>query len=163
MSRFSYNYLGGDIALVYYNFEVTEEGVYIIGSQAGPISVAYFSVTGAAGQGNDGMSGSPLGNVDFVYDYNGKIITTDKHYSGEAPLLDLEDYNNYYPSYLFVGMLPEQNKIQYEIVNIRRYIKDDNTDKFGTRRHITMTGEIYTTLRPASSLMEDYQDDIDNE
>ena len=158
-NEISYVYIGGETVLVYHTFKVTSKGVYMIGSKAGPLSVAYFSVTGAAGVGDDGMSGSPLGNIDFVYDYDGKIITTDKYYTGETPLADLEDYNNYYPSYLFVGMLPKDNKIQYEVVNIRRYIKND--DAFGTRRHLTMSGENYTAIRSASPIMEDYQDDID--
>ena len=164
----SYMYLGGETALVYYSFSVTSPGVYMLGSKAGPLSVAYFSVTGAAGQGNDGMSGSPLGNVDFVYDYGGNIVTTDKLYVGDAPLLNLEEYDNYYPSYLLVGMLPEQNgsgsvvKIQNEVVMIRRYIKTEN-DSFGTKRHLKMIGENYTTIRSASPVMEDYHDDIDGD
>lgn len=157
----SYMYLGGNIALVSYTFEITETGIYMIGSQAGPLSVAYFSVTGAAGAGNDGMSGSPLGNIDFVYDFNNKIITTDKHFEGSAPLINLEDHENYYPSYLFVGMLPGENeKIQYEVIKIRRYI--DTTDNSGTKRHIAMTGEDKAEIRGVSPIMEDYQDDIDS-
>lgn len=160
----SYIYLGGEVALVCYTFKITdisEQSIFMLGSMDGPLSVAYFSVTGAAGSGNDGMSGSPLGNVDFVYDYNGKIITTDKHYVGEAPLLDLEDYKSYYQSYLFVSMLPEENKkIQNEVVKIRRYIKTD--DDSGTKRHISVTGEIYTELRRISPITEDSQDDIDS-
>lgn len=164
----SYMYLGGETVLVYYSFTVTSTGVYMLGSQAGPMSVAYFSVTGAAGQGNDGMSGSPLGNVDFVYEYGGNIITTDKLYGGDASLLNMEEYDMYYPSYLFVRMLPEQNgsgsivKIQNEVVKIQRYIKTQD-DSFGTKRHLKMLGGNYTTIRPASPVMEDYQDDIDYE
>lgn len=168
----SYMYLGGETVLVYYSFSVTSTGVYMLGSKAGPLSVAYFSVTGAAGQGNDGMSGSPLGNVDFVYDFtcdDGKkyIITTDKHYGEDAPLFDDEEYDKYYyPSYLLIGMLPEKDqsgsivKIQNEVIKIRRYIKTQG-DNFGTKRHFKMLGENYTAIRSASPVMEDYQDDID--
>lgn len=163
----SYMYLGGETVLVYYSFSITSTGVYLLGSKAGPLSVAYFSVTGAAGQGDDGMSGSPLGNVDFVYDYGGTIITTDKHYGGEAPLVNLEEYDKYYPSYLLIGMLPEQNqsgdvKIQNEVIKIRRYIKTQG-DSFGTKRHLKMLGENYTAIRSASPVMEDYQDDTDDD
>ena len=166
----SYIYLGGETVFVYYTFNVYEEGVYLLGSKAGPLSVAYFSVTGAAGQGNDGMSGSPLGNVDFVYDYNGMIITTDKHYTkfiDNVPLLDEENYEYYHPSYLFVGMLPEKDqegsivKIQNEVLKIRRYIIDESKDGFGTLRHIKMTGGEHSAIRQASPVTEDYQDDID--
>ena len=166
----SYMYLGGETALIYYSFSITSTGVYMLGSKAGPLSVAYFSVTGAAGQGDDGMSGSPLGNVDFVYDYGGTIITTDKHYDGEAPLVNLEEYDKYYPSYLLIGMLPERvqdqsesiTKIQNEVIKIRRYIKTQG-DSFGTKRHLKMLGENYTAIRSASPVMEDYQDDIDGD
>ena len=154
----SYIYLGGQTVLVYYRFEITSPDVYLLGSQAGPLSVAYFSVSGAAGAGNDGMSGSPLGMVDFVYAYNGKIITTDKYDPDDTELFDAEDYNEYYPSYLFVSMLPEKNKIQHEVVKIKRYIKND--DLKGTKRHLSLNGQIYTRQRSVSILLQDSQDDL---
>lgn len=160
----SYIYLGGDVALVYYTFKITDisdESVFMLGSGDGPLSVAYFSVTGAAGEGNDGMSGSPLGNVDFVYAFNNKIITTDKHYEGDAPLISLEDYEKYYPSYLFVGMLPgENNKIQQEVIYINRYIS--TSDSSGTKRHLRVVGESKAAVRGVSPIMQDVQDDLDD-
>ena len=64
-------------------------------------------------------------------------------------------------------MLPQRDssgeiiKIQNEVFNIRRYI--NTGDGSGTKRHIAMNGISinYTKLRPASPIMEDYQDDID--
>jgi hypothetical protein len=155
----SYMYLGGKEVLVYHRFEITKTGVYMLGSQQGPLSVAYFSVSGAAGEGEDGMSGSPLGNIDFVYDYNGEIITTDKQYTEEEQILSEENYEQYYPSYLFISMLPEQTKIQHEVIKIRRYIKSD--DSSGTKRHLSLTGQNYTEIRSVSLILQDMQDDLD--
>ena len=158
----SYVYLGGEYAFIYYSFEVTQPNVtYLLGSMAGSLSISYFSVTGAAGEGMDGMSGSPLGNVDFVYAYNGQIITTDKMYSEETVILSEENYDQYYPSYLFVSMLPEENKIQHEVVKIRRYI--NGADAKGTKRHLTLTGDNYTYTHPrsVSVLLQDMEDDIE--
>ena len=161
----SFVYLGGEVAFVYHSFEVTETGIYLVGSMAGPLSVSYFSVSGAAGAGSDGMSGSPLGMIDFVYDYNGNIITVDKHYTDEQ-FVSNENYEQYYPSFLFVSMLPEKDgntltRIQREQINLRRYI--DEGDSSGTRRHMKMTGENLTTLRGVSEILQDLQDDIDND
>lgn len=161
----SYLYLGGDTVLVYYRFEITATGVYMIGSMAGPLSVSYFSVSGAAGAGSDGMTGSPLGMIDFVYDFNGNIITVDKLYTDEQ-FVSNENYDQYYPSFLFVSMLPEKegdtvNRIQREQIKLRRYI--DGTDTSGTRRHMKMTGENLTTLRGVSEILQDLQDDIDDD
>ncbi|MBQ8719944.1 MAG: hypothetical protein IJY65_02815 [Clostridia bacterium] len=167
----SYLYLGGDTVLVYYSFEITATGVYMIGSKAGPLSVSYFSVSGAAGAGADGMTGSPLGYIDFVYDNNGNIITVDKLYTGEQ-FVSNENYDQYYPSFLFVSMLPEKDdggsivKIQREQIYLKRYIagKDadgNETDTSGTKRHMKMTGANLTKLRGVSEILQDLQDDID--
>ena len=164
----SYVYLGGETAFVYYKFEATEPGIYFVGANSIPLSVSYFSVSGAAGAGSDGMTGSPLGFVDFVYDFGNSIVTVDKLYTEDEQLLNDEDYTQYYPSFLFVSMLPEKengsiSKIQNEKIKLRRYIADENTDTFGTRRHISMTGENLTKLRGVSEVLEDLQDDIDND
>lgn len=165
----SYVYLGGETAFVYYKFEATEPGIYFVGANSIPLSVSYFSVSGAAGAGSDGMTGSPLGMVDFVYDYKDgnktNIITVDKLYTEDEQLLNEEDYTQYYPSFLFVSMLPEMTdgsltkKINNEKVCIRRYI--DGNDESGTQRYIKMTGETHTSLRGVSEVFEDLQDDID--
>lgn len=157
----SYIYLGGETVLIYHSFRVEKTGVYMLGSQVGPMSVSYFSVSGAAGAGNDGSSGSPLGKVDFVYAYRDQIITVDKMFEGESPLLGAEDYYDYYPSYLFVSMLPEEVKIQNEAVKVRRYIND--SDGSGTRRHFLITGGNYTKVRGVSVMTEDVQDDVDDD
>ena len=161
----SYVYLGGEYTFVYHQFTVEEPGIYFIGAKGGPLSVSYFSVSGAAGAGSDGMTGSPLGMIDFVYDFNGNIITVDKLYTDEQ-FVSNENYDQYYPSFLFVSMLPEKegdtvNRIQREQIKLRRYI--DGTDTSGTLRHMKMTGENLTTLRGVSEILQDLQDDIDDD
>lgn len=156
----SYVYLGGEHAFISYTFKVTEPNTtYLLGSATGSLSISYFSVTGAAGAGNDGMSGSPLGMVDFVYAFNGKIVTTDKFFTEDKQILSEESYSQYYPSYLFVSMLPEENKIQSEVVKIRRYIH--GSDSKGTQRHLAITGQNQTHIRSVSVFLEDLQDDTD--
>ncbi len=161
----SYIYLGGDTVFVYYKFTVTEAGIYLIGSPVGSLSVSYFSVSGAAGAGNDGASGSPLGDVDFVYsnDTTNQIITVDNKFTGDQ-IISEEDYTKYYPSLFFLSMLPENGqKIQLETIKVRRYI--DINDSSGTKRHIKadITGQKLAALTPVSELYEDIQDDLDSD
>lgn len=155
-------YLGGKVALIYYSFNIEETGVYFIGAKDGPLSVSYFSVTGAAGAGNDGRSGSPLGRLDFVYDYNNEIVTVDRLFD-ESEQLE-ENYNKYYPSYLFVAMLPEKSgggvvKIQNERIQIRRFIY--TIDGNSQRRCFSISGQNLAELRVISEFMEDLADDIE--
>lgn len=157
----SYVYLGGEVALVYHSFEVTTPGVYFIGSGNGSMSVAYFSVSGAAGQGADGSSASPLGNIDFVYASGGRIVTVDHKFTGIHDLNN-EDYALYYPSYHFIVMIPKDaqsstvTKIQTESIRIYRYI--DPGDTSATKRHIKIIG---CTNARAKGLSEMYEDDLD--
>jgi hypothetical protein len=157
----SYVYLGGEVALVYHSFEVTTPGVYFMGSGNGSMSVAYFSVSGAAGQGADGSSASPLGNIDFVYANNGQIVTVDHKFTGIHDLNN-EDYTLYYPSYHFVVMIPKSDqsstvtKIQTESIRIYRYIDPGNANSI--KRHIKIIGG---TNARAKGLSEMYEDDLD--
>ena len=86
-------YLNGLRVLVGYEFTVSGEGVYIIGTTSGPMEIVHFSADGTASAGRDGTSGSKLGSIDFVYDYDGKIVTV-KESSDSAT----EDYSQYYAS-----------------------------------------------------------------
>jgi hypothetical protein len=148
-----YAYLGGEVTYVAYTFSITEPGVYLLGSSSGPMTVAYFSVDGAAGAGNDGAGNLPLGFVDFVYDNgaetNPTILTVDKHQSG-AHVVEAEDLNTYYyPSYQYVRLIPNANysdtdttdtingKIPIEEIYVRRYIGTANADT-GIKRHLSM-------------------------
>ena len=137
-----YVYLGGQVALVYHSFEVTEGGIYLLGSGVGPMTVAYFSVSGAAGQGADGTSTSPLGDIDFVYENNGDIITIDKKFSGVHDTTN-EDYSYYYPSYHFVvmkrdGTDSDHPSVQTENIWVYRYI--DPKDTASPKRYTSITG-----------------------
>lgn len=137
-----YVYLGGQAALVYHSFEVTEGGIYLLGSGVGPMTVAYFSVSGAAGQGADGTSTSPLGDIDFVYENNGDIITIDKKFNGVQDPTN-EDYSYYYPSYHFVvmkrdGTDSDHPSVQTENIWVYRYI--DPNDTTSPKRYISITG-----------------------
>ena len=156
----SYVYLGGEVALVYHSFEVTTPGIYFMGSGNGSMSVAYFSVSGAAGTGADGSSASPLGNIDFVYANGGSIITVDKKFDGlQDPTA--EDYTLYYPSYHFVLMIPkneqtgEITKIQEESIRIYRYI--GTAGPSGTKRHIRVIKGTGSNVK-IEGLAEMYED-----
>lgn len=128
-----YTYLGGDIVFVGCTFEVTQPGVYMLAPMYGSnMSVAYFSVSGAAGYGGDGTGGSPLGDVDFVYDNNsGTVITVDKKFQeGTHSVPDESLTDTYYPSYYYLRMLPNTEDpktengdgiIRNEKVYVRRY------------------------------------------
>jgi hypothetical protein len=130
----------------------------MLGSGKGAMSVAYFSVSGAAGQGADGSSASPLGNIDFVYANGGKIVTVDKKFEGIQDTT-AENYDLYYPSYHFVLMLPPKDdknntiKIQQEEIKIYRYI--GAAGPTGTRRRIKITGYNNAEVKGLADMYED--------
>ena len=154
----SYVHLGGEVAFVYHSFEITTPGTYFLGSGNGSMSVAYFSVSGAAGTGADGSSASPLGNIDFVYANGGKIVTVNQKFSDLQDTTN-EDYTLYYPSYHFVLMIPRDEqtgtvtKIQNESIRIYRYIGDAGPT--GTKRRIKIIG--CTNAKP-KGLADMYED-----
>ncbi len=131
--------LNGDRVLIAYEFTVSDAGIYVMGmsgynaandeySENGvPMEIVYFSADGVASTGRDGMGGSQLGSIDYVYDYNNKIITvTDTPSSTDEN--GNEDYNNYYPSYViayFDNTLKENGKfvaVNDELIKIRRWV-----------------------------------------
>lgn len=155
-----YTYLGGEVVYVAYTFDVTEPGVYLLGSSSGPMTVAYFSVDGAAGAGGDGTGGSPLGDVDFVYD-NGTdtIITVDKKFSGSHIVEDEDPTQFYYPSYYYVRLMPSVSSsitIPSEDLKVRRYLGNELNNR---RRYIKVTktqdGTVYV------GLLDMYEDNLD--
>lgn len=139
-------YLNGDRVLIAYEFIVdttsadTGVGVYCLGmsgiaadgSVVGdvPMEIVYFSADGVASAGRDGLSGSQIGTIDFVYDYGDKIVTVTESSSTNAE--GKEDYNTYYPSYCLLHFNPKTadstpENPQYvdvnnEMVIIRRYV-----------------------------------------
>ena len=143
-------HLNGNVVLVGYTFEVTQPGIYLLGSTSGPMTVSYFSVTGAASGGDDGTGGSPLGDVDFVYD-NGSntIITVDKKFTGTHVVEDETPETLYYPSYYYIRMIPDADyssaevtdppsngKIPYDIVFVRRYLAEPDPERSNNKRNI---------------------------
>ena len=93
-------YPNGSRILIAYTFTVSEEGVYVLGTTGQPMEIVYFSADGSASGGRDGVLGSALGGIDFVYDYNGKIIAVKDYETDEGKVDDSdgENYNNYYAS-----------------------------------------------------------------
>ncbi len=121
-------YLNGLRVLVGYEFTVSGEGVYIIGTTSGPMEIVHFSADGTASAGRDGTNGSKLGSIDFVYDYDGVIVTVK-----ESTNTDAEDYHYYYASlcllYTDITGLKDQTtdpwqffKINDQQITIRRSI-----------------------------------------
>ncbi|MCQ2413309.1 MAG: hypothetical protein MJ082_00740, partial [Clostridia bacterium] len=92
------SYLNGSRVLVAYAFRIKDEGVYVLGTACSdrshdfPMEIAFFSVDATASEGQDGIQGSKLGSIDFVYD-NGEDILTVKKTSADG---GITDYNNYY-------------------------------------------------------------------
>lgn len=90
-------YFNGERILVAYEFDVNEEGVYIMGSSK-QCDIVYFSVDATASAGGDGESSYKMGTIDYVYDDgNGKVLTVkdvdprDKTVAGYT-----RDYTKYY-------------------------------------------------------------------
>ena len=105
-------YLNGDRVLIACEFTLDTTvdgygvGVFCLGMSgidAGgnvvedvPMEIVYFSADGVASAGRDGQSGSQIGTIDFVYDYNGKVITVEEYSETDK---NGENYATYYPSY----------------------------------------------------------------
>ena len=95
-----------------------------------PMEIVYFSVDGVASTGRDGLSGSQLGTVDYVYSYNNRIIPVTERSSTDSN--GNEDYSTFYPSYciLYMNSVVDPTvgnfvNINSEKVYIRRYITDE--------------------------------------
>jgi hypothetical protein len=159
-----YTYLGGEVVFVGYTFTVTTPGIYLLGSASGPMTVAYFSVDGAAGEGGDGTGGSPLGDIDFVYDNGSAILSVDKKFEG-AHIIDAEMPEQfYYPSYYYVRTIPKVASgetaaitVPAQDVYIRRYFIDAIATGQDRRRYIRInnTNEKGTTYVGILDMYED--------
>lgn len=141
-------YLNGDRVLVAYEFTVnttdagTGVGVYCLGMSGikpdgsvqddVPMEIVYFSADGVASSGRDGATGSQIGTIDFVYDYNNTVVTVTESSSTDAD--GNEDYNTYYPSYCLLYFNVNEHAPDYtdanpaflpvnnETVKVRRYV-----------------------------------------
>ena len=139
------SYLNGDRVLVAYEFKVYNAGVYVLGTSTStsdsgnifgekdvaPMEIVYFSADGVASTGRDGLSGSQLGTVDYVYSYNDVIVPVSESSSTDAE--GNEDYTTFYPSYcmLYMNSVLDASagtfvNVNSEKVYIRRYITDED-------------------------------------
>ena len=139
------SYLNGDRVLVAYEFKVYNAGVYVLGTSTStsdsgnifgekdvaPMEIVYFSADGVASTGRDGLSGSQLGTVDYVYSYNDVIVPVSESSSTDAN--GKEDYTTFYPSYcmLYMNSVLDASagtfvNVNSEKVYIRRYITDED-------------------------------------
>lgn len=164
-----YTCLGGNIVFVGCTFEVTEPGVYLLAPTEGLMSVAYFSVTGAAGAGGDGTGGSPLGDIDFVYDNGANtILTVDQKFDG-THVVESEDLTKYYyPSYHYIRMIPaiaDTSKgtaavtFPSEKLYIRRYTSNEVSNN--RKRYLKLThSDSDTKLLGLSAIYQDNAEDV---
>jgi len=163
-------YLNGGCFLVAYEFTVSGEGVYIIGSAHGnsnaatdkdaAMEIVHFSVSGTASAGRDGVAGSKLGSVDFVYDDGTSIVTMDKIglTGGLTNEGASENYANYYASQalLHTNNSAQLNgvfvNINYTRISIRRYVKEITGADSNTYGQTTIT----YVVGPPDSTQEEY-------
>ncbi len=138
------SYLNGDRVLLAYEFKVYNAGVYVLGTSTSssdeslfadkdiaPMEIVYFSADGVASTGRDGLSGSQLGTVDYVYSYNNAIVPVTESSATDSE--GNEDYNTFYPSYciLYMNSVKDASNgifvdVNSELVYVRRYITDEN-------------------------------------
>jgi hypothetical protein len=87
------------------------------------MEIVYFSADGTASAGRDGISGSKLGSIDFVYDHGGSIVTVK-----ESTDTETEDYQYYYASLCLVYTDLTQTadgaflKVSDARIRVRRYV-----------------------------------------
>lgn len=74
-----------------------------MGATNSAMQIVYFSADGVASAGRDGTGGTQIGNVDYVYDYNDKVVlVTDTDPRDTSADGYAEDYHYYYQSYMIV-------------------------------------------------------------
>ena len=158
-------YLNGDRVLVAYEFTVdststtgTGVGAYCLGmsgiDSSGntisdvPMEIVYFSAEGVASAGRDGASGSQIGTIDFVYDYDNAIVTVTK--SSEIGSDGSEDYHNYYPSYCLLYFdISREYSVNTEEVIIRRYVYSGTGTPSSDANHNTTPSKSIIYLDPS--------------
>ena len=132
-------YLNGERILVGYEFVVSEAGTYILGTAVGesglfnnsdhgyPMEIVYCAADGMASAGRDGTSGSAIGALDYVYDYNGKIV----HVQDYAPTVTVTpgDFTYYFNSRVITHTVNDTNRINTLQLWTRRYVDTDDTSK----------------------------------
>lgn len=154
------SYLNGDRVLLAYEFKVYSEGVYVLGTSTSssdeslfadkdiaPMEIVYFSADGVASTGRDGLSGSQLGTVDYVYSYNNTIVPVTESSSTDSE--GNEDYSTFYPSYCILYMNSVQDasagvfvNVNSELIYVRRYITDENPPTSSDGYTTTTSGSV---------------------
>ena len=129
-------YPNGERILVAYRFTVYEAGTYILGTAVGtssltdstsysyPMEIVYCAADGTASEGLDGTTGSVTGSLDYVYDYNGKIVHVQDYAAGEGPNSETKDYNYYYNSRIITYTENGTTPINTLKICPYRYIED---------------------------------------
>lgn len=171
------SYLNGDRVLIAYEFKVYDEGVYVLGTSTGssdaddfedrdvaPMEIVYFSVDGVASTGRDGLSGSQLGTIDYVYSYDNVIVPVDE--SSSTDTNGKENYSTYYPSYciMYMNSIPDDPNASFVNVNsekvyIRRYVSPnpDASDEYMTVISYSLERDKYTRVARYSRLADTVQ------
>ena len=164
-------YLNGDTFLVAYEFTIDgsdlNAGTYIIGSAHGPDSdnvignipmeIVHFSVSGTASAGSDGIQGSQIGAIDFVYDNTANKIVTIGQAGANTGINNGVDtdkdgvideyYSNYYSSHcLLYTDLKEKSSDSYIKLN---------QVKLSVRRWLRKNGDNYETVITCTAISDD--------
>ena len=136
--------LQGGHYLMAYEFVVDSEGLYILAATDVRMQIAYCSVDGVASAGRDGTGGSPLGDIDYVYDNGSKVLlVTDGGTNDDGT----EDPNNYYYESFallhFVNVEEDgtKNRVNQEIIHVYRYVGDTGDVKTNLIINITSNDE----------------------
>lgn len=132
--------LQGGYYLMAYEFEVPDTGIYILAATDVNMQLVYCRVDGVASSGRDGTGGTPLGNIDFVYDNGEKVLlVTDGGTTAEGG----EDPTNYYyESFVlmhFVNVDDDGNKhiINSETFSVYRWMGGDGEIKTNINLEVT--------------------------
>ncbi len=160
-------YLNGDRVLVAYEFTVntttagTGVGVYCLGmsgikpdgSVQGdvPMEIVYFSADGVASSGRDGATGSQIGTIDFVYDYNNTVVTVTESSSTDAD--GNEDYSTYYPSYCLLYFYVTEHAPNYTEANPAFLPVNNETVKIRRQIETTAASDINHNNTPSYSTL----------
>ena len=132
--------LQGGHYLMAYEFVVESEGLYILAATDVRMQIAYCSVDGVASSGRDGTGGSPLGDIDYVYDNGEKVLLVTDGGTAED---GTEDPNNYYyESYVLLHFANievdgTKNIVNQEIIHVYRYVGDTGNVKTNIKVNVT--------------------------
>jgi hypothetical protein len=136
--------LQGGHYLMAYEFAVKEVGFYILAATDVRMQIAYCSVDGVASSGRDGTGGSPLGDIDYVYDNGEKVLLVTDGGTAEDGSEDPDNY--YYESYVLLHFANiekngTKNRVNQEIIHVYRYVGDTGDVKTNIQVNVTSNDE----------------------